>query len=357
MKDKSTFGPVGIGFMMFGLFAVFISLYLMEVYIGGPDAGNPLKLSSIQLVEKLGLTLFAVGLIDLIIHLPALNRHFADGLRDLIIKDSYLKKLSPERLTEVVNRAFQAQAGDSGADIGKEGSFLQYFHSSIRGFITEPYRENASAEILCLNTKDENFFYIHDILSYACRKSGKSIQQKVRWSNDPDEIEEPKVKIVIQLPGHEDSIVLADQTKFKFKYKGVPELFDEEQDGMDLEYHLLEEPLNAYSDHDGLIVRIEAEYKVRKDHLQYWTMSHLTKWLNITLRYPCTLDLELIPFIQGSKGKPLITKNSGYYRASYNQWILPGEGFCWKFVERFREPVQHPELVEPKESPVAADAS
>lgn len=335
-REAKRFALLGALFVFIGLSLTFFALYEEQVSQGSIQQAHTVKHSGILLLEKLGLTLIVFGLIDLLLHLPALNRHFLDGLRDLVIHDSYLRRLSPSRLTDLVNRAFQAQTENPEVELGREGSFLDYFHNSIRGFIQEPYREGAVCEVEYTDLVDNAEYYqVKDKLTYVCRKASGAIQKNVRWENDPEEVEgNPLVSIWVQLPNTtaDTKKLLVDDKRFKYKYRDDSTLYDELQDGKVLECSILEESLRNYADKDGLIVTIEAEYRIRKNRFLYWQMSHLTKGMTLTLLFPRNVNVQVVPFVQGSD-KRQETKRDNYYKVTYNQWILPDAGICWRLSE------------------------
>lgn len=339
-KSRELNPLVVLGFcaVLLGLVVVFYTLWQEQTLgIPGAHGGAPggldrLGSTALHLLEKLGLTLIVFGMLDLLLHLPSLNRHFLDTMRDLIIEDSYLRRLRPETLTDLVNRAIQARLGDPEVNVDREGSFLHFFNANISDFISKPYRENAKTQIICMAV-DEEYFHVKDIVTYVCRKFGKTIQENVRWINDPNEVSEvKKVSIWVQVPG-KSKIEIANKSRFKFRYVGDGQLYDKAQENSALEALVLEESLASYAECDGLIVTIESEYTVRRTNFQYWQMSHLTKGMDLTLKFPENLEAQVVAFFQDEE-KCIRTSEPGYYRISYPQWVLPDSGVCWRFMDR-----------------------
>jgi hypothetical protein len=368
-KKHWPLGPIGLYLVLAGLVLVFASLYFEPAYeqggshrdygsaapehfetksASGAENEPPVReeadgkdesrkrrliLTLIRLLEKLGLALIVVGIVDLVVHLRAVNQHFMDRIRDLVIQDSYLSRLKPEALTELMNRAFVAQVGNPGVDIDGEGSFLRFFHSDLKGFIGKPYRERATSEIICLGVEGD-YVHIRDVLSYTCRTAGNSIQDKVRWVNDPDEAEDVKsVSISVQTPGSgtDSRRIIADQSRFRYKYEGDDKLHVEKLPDKPPRYYVIEESLADYLSADGLVVTIEAEYTIKAERFQYWQMTNLTRGIGLILKFPPHLKVQVVSFVQDDS-KCNTFDAEGYYRLNYPYWVFPDTGLCWKFL-------------------------
>src|SRR2546427_11927107 len=77
--------------------------------------------------------------------------------------------------------------------IDKEGSFLKYFESNLHRFISEPFREDVSAEVLMKPCDDGTKLEVLDRVRYVCRSSGGRLQEKVVWRPDDGRSEERRV--------------------------------------------------------------------------------------------------------------------------------------------------------------------
>lgn len=233
-----------------------------------PDLGS----TAATFLEKIGITLLIFGIVDLLFHLPALSDHFLQQLRELVVTDSYVKKLSKPSLDELIDRALVAKLEDP--SIAADGRFLEYFRSDLQPFISQPYREKAEAQIFCLGTEGDAFV-IRDVCTYTCRSSGGNIQDCVRWQNDPAEfsgLREATISLRRPGPGGGAEQVIATIHSFKYKYSGSDELYDKPLPDKKPECHVISAPLASYLQDDGLVVKIEANYLVRRGVFQYLQM-------------------------------------------------------------------------------------
>src|SRR3989475_12003168 len=98
-----------------------------------------------------GLTTISVALIGYaIFSLTFDTKHwrdyFAERLKEVILEQDYIETLDYESLKDLQTRTLKAQFRNQAID--KEGSFLKYFESNLHRFISEPFREDVSAEAL-----------------------------------------------------------------------------------------------------------------------------------------------------------------------------------------------------------------
>ena len=86
--------------------------------------------------------------------------------------------------------------------------------------------------------------------------------------------------------------------------------------------------LDKYKEIDGLTVALVANYAVRRERFQYWTMAHPTKNFDITVNYPkeCRLQLKSLVI---NEDHMVITTRPGYLRAKYESWVLPEAGIAF----------------------------
>jgi hypothetical protein len=324
---RSVFITPAAFFISLGAAFIFAALFVREAY--RPTA--LLASISLELLRDIGLTLVVFGLVELSLHLKSISGHFSEMLRGLILEDSYLRGLSGDRLKNLIDRIFQAQSVGSPSELTREGGFLQFFHTNLRRFIDEPYRENASSLVTCAEEED-GFYRIEDVITYTCRASGGHIQKEVGWSNEVVELKEPVVSILVRKPGSTQEYPLAGSSKFKYKYKGDETLYSEPVQGKVLEQLVLKESLREYAECDGLVVSIQSTYRVRKDSLQYWQMATLTKGVKLTLVYPpdrIRVD-QIASFIQPEESA-VKRETDGCREIEYASWVFPDSGLSWKF--------------------------
>lgn len=276
----------------------------------------------LSLLEKVGEALVIAGAIDIVIHLRDWSDYFMERLRDAIVHQSYLKRLDPDALKDLIGRAFRAQLDNPSISADNKAGFLDYFFSDIQQFIGEPFRENVVAELTARKHAD-GFLLIEDNLTYICRESKGDIQEQVRWSNEEGEHESMSLlRICVKRSNSREENVLYDS-----------------ENPSDLARKALSTPLRvveqiADEDRvDGLLVTVRARYIIRADRFQYWNMSHLTRNLSLSLRFPEDYEVEVATF--GMKDESL-TKFTGIDHCTlrYTSWLLPDTGISWTFNER-----------------------
>jgi hypothetical protein len=276
----------------------------------------------LSLLEKVGEALVIAGAIDIVIHLRDWSDYFMERLRDAIVQESYLKKLDPGALRHLIGRAFRAQLDNPSISADNKAGFLDYFFSDLQQFIGEPFRENVVAELTARKHSD-GFLLIEDNLTYICRESKGNIQEKVRWSNEEGEHEKMDLlRICVKRSNSKEERVLYD-SKIPSDLKKKP-----------LSTPLRVEEQIADEDRmDGLLVKVCAQYIIRADRFQYWNMSHLTRNLSLSLRFPEDYEVEVATF--GMKEESL-TKFEGIDHCTlrYTSWLLPDTGISWTFNER-----------------------
>ena len=268
-----------------------------------------------------GLTTISVALIGYAIFSFALDtqhwrEYFAERLKEVVIERDYLETLDYEALKDLQTRTLKAQFRNQAID--KEGSFLKYFESNLHRFISEPFREDVSAEVLMNPSGDGTQLEVLDRVRYVCRSSGGRLQDKVVWKPDDGEFEVVKsLSISIQFPpGHQS----AGKKQELFKADGI-ELAKQLNEGVEVS-------LAEYKDVDSLVVFTDAEYIVKLGKLQYWTMAHPTKNFDITITYPAACEIQFKTLVLEDVVSQ-ISKVPGYLKFGYGVWALPASGIAW----------------------------
>jgi hypothetical protein len=302
-------------FCMTGAIIILIAIVLRDHF-----TLSPIDKTMVELLEKIGEACIVVGLVDVIIHLPDWNRYFLDNIRRSIMEDEYLDRLDDDALKALIGRALRIRLGNPAITLTTKGGFLDYLLSDIQQFIAEPYREGVVEEITC-GRRDDDFFDIHDKISYTCRESAGKIQTHVKWQNDPDEIAEmTRITITIMPPAGKEIII----------YDG-----DKDQVAADFPDNWVQRQLPDVHRQDGLGVIIESTYKVRQDIFQCWTMAHLTRNLKLVLKYPKGFTVQT-SFLGIDKDLAVLTPpdkpGETSYEIVYWRWILPLSGIAWKFI-------------------------
>jgi hypothetical protein len=275
------------------------------------------------LFANIGMALIGLGLISCVVQTRAWREYFETRLREVVVKQSYLKSLAPLQLRDLLAGVFKALLNSP--DIEKEGSFFNYFRQNLTSLLSEPYREDVSGEIVLMGDTD-NTFKIFDRLSYVCRKGRDAIQEEVKMSCDENELlQVANLKIEIQYPrdhpekgGQRNTI-------------GMKKEFLERDTHNKIGFR---ESLADYKHIDGLIVTITSEDTVHKELFQYWQMSQATKNYDLTIRCPEKYHIQIKPLVLHPEMCQL-TEKPGYVRLKYNCWTLPEAGaVAWRFIER-----------------------
>jgi hypothetical protein len=191
----------------------------------------------------------------------------------------------------------------------------------LHGYISAPYREAVSAEIVVQGEVDDCLI-IRDRVQYTCRAAANTIQERVTWQPDPDEFESVEyLRIEAQHPAHHerrgDRVVI----------------FDSKEAGVDVTREPVDCSLEGYRDIDGLVIHIDAQYAVLRERLQYWEMAHPTRNFEFTVVFPDTFELQLKPMVLHDA---LCNRfiSATYGRVTYDSWMLPSAGVAWRLIRR-----------------------
>jgi hypothetical protein len=297
-----------------------IGIWLVSVGIAwSRSLGINIESTSAELVKTIGSTMFAAGIIGIVLETRNWKSYFSERLREVVMEHDYLQGMKPEHLKALQVDVMKAFFKD--ADIDKEKSFLNYFHNHLHKFISEPYREDVSTELI-VTEAGEGCYRCFDKVAYVCRAAAGKIQENVRWVEDKDEFAKLlNLKITAKKPGPDggepQSIVDLNEKQLA-ESRGADGCIS------------VEEPLSKYEGMDGLCIVVQSEYLVKKHRFQYWQMAHPTRNLSFTIKYPeafCIQYKQLV--IDPSIGE--ITERPGYLKVKYDSWMLPMSGLAWKF--------------------------
>jgi hypothetical protein len=272
----------------------------------------------ISLVQAIGVTVFALGIINIIVETKDWRNYFESRIRDIVIEQSYLQTLDQDILTALQTNVLKALFRDQNID--REGSFLNYFHRNLHRYIADPYREDVTCELIT-EFGDGDTWKIYDRVTYVCRKAAGGIQDAVRWIADDDEFRRVvSLKIEVQLPYHNAE-------------SGKREVLIDEKDLSDCRPNeiSIEASLEKFADIDGLIVVITAEYVVGAERFQYWEMAHPTRNFDISIMFPVECTIQIKPMVI-NPDLVLATQRAGYYKAKYDSWMLPRSGLAWRIL-------------------------
>src|SRR6185295_2140355 len=162
-----------------GLISVLIGLFLLAIGISLDPllASLPRMLGEIahHLLRDIGIGFIILGVFNFMLSHSDWQGYFEDRLRGIVVEQSYLDRLEKVELKRLVRAAIKAQA--PGAAIDREGGFLEYFEDHLHRFIVEPYRENATAEIIFREVEEgKDVLEVIDKFSYTARPVGGVVQ-------------------------------------------------------------------------------------------------------------------------------------------------------------------------------------
>lgn len=303
--------------ILIGLFGVSLSAYF----------GKELNPSGASLLNAFltGYSTLSIALVGFAIFSMLLDSHnwreyFSDRLKEIVLEKEYLRTLDSGTLRQLQTNVMKALFKNP--DIDKDGSFLRFFEDKLHTFISEPYREDVSTEVILKKITDTGYLFL-DKVSYVCRSSGGDIQKHIGYKPDDGEFEEVQyLKICIQYPQHHEK---AGQRETLYDKNGQ-ELQDDLVGGVEIS-------LNNYQGIDGLVVTVESKYIVAKGKFQYWQMAHPTRNFDITIVYPTELDIQFKTLvIEDVVGQ--VSDEDGYLKFKYDYWLLPQSGLAWLVGEK-----------------------
>ena len=307
--------------LLVGLLLVALSVVVRPV----PDPTTHLISENARLaaeaLEILGIAVIVTSILNVLIELKAWRTYFGERLSEIVMEDTYLKTLTPQKLRELQISILQTIYPE--ASIDAEGSFYRYLRQGLEQYVQAPYRENVSVDMKY--EKREDRWFVRDKVTYVCRKSGAAIQPTISWGPDsPDEfMAVTSLTIQVQYPYYHEQRG-APETVFPYDGKDISQFPD----------YKISVSLDRYRPVDRLVVVIEAQYEVSLERFQTWVMAHPTRVLDFTIRYPDDWDIQLEPILLDpdimNRGQP----EPGYARIDYESWVLPGSGLAWRLMPR-----------------------
>jgi len=318
-SDSAYLKLTGIIVALLGLLLAIAAVIWENEVNGQPGAHNAYVKLATDLLALVGMTIFTMGALTILLETKSWKTYFETGLKDVVVKQDYLSKLSDEELrTLQINSLKAFYRGDN---LEREGSFLIYCGQKIHRYIGLPYREDVQDEIVVEEFDPaSNIAKVYEKLVYVCRKAGERglIQPEIKWTPDEDEYltnPVPVCKLSLKYP----------ETHEKAGHE-----IKEELKGPDYNFSLTGNGLDTV---DGLVVTVELWYSVEAARLQNWYMGYPTKNFTLVIKYPEELTIQLKEFVSYPD---LVqrTPKKGYFSLSYNMWLLPYQnGVAWHFLK------------------------
>jgi hypothetical protein len=201
--------------------------------------------------------------------------------------------------------------------VDRAGSFAEYFDRHLHRHLGEPFRENARC-VLTYEDDDDDYFFVHDFVTYVARENRGVIQERVGWQNDVDEIDAVYgVKVAARFPdGHEKagkSEVLECSMANDASTKAL----------------LVNVHLGQFRSIDRLIIEVESTYRVKKSRFYYWEMGLSTRNISITINHPPGHAVIFKAF----EHNPELSRQEALATAFHYEsesWMLEGSGVAWR---------------------------
>jgi hypothetical protein len=301
-------------FVLIGALCVFTA-----IHFGEPTTEATWKSTSLLVLQTIGISLIGFAIFSVLVDLKNWREYFSARLREILIDRQYLKNLDASKLRQLQEDVWCTLYNNPA--LGAEGTFLRFCGEALHPFINDPYREEVIVEVF-VTLNRVGTFNVRDFLTSTCRKAGDAIQSSARLEFDAGEvISVTKVKISVEHPPAEGARGAVDV------------LCDKDLSSVPVDECTQICSLSKFSAIDKLKVKVESEYEVSFDVLQYWTMTHPTREFDVTLNYPNNLAIQIQPFVLRPELLE-ISVHSGYARIRYPSWMLPESGIAWRLYPR-----------------------
>ncbi len=300
-KNKSNIWFIGVIIALIGAL-----LLLWGSYYDSQPLIKNIKNAS----QTFGCSIIIAGIIGVVLEWRKTKEYFGERLKEIIIDDSYLSGLDSKKLNNlflsIQEHIFKTD------DIKKEDGFLEYFNTNLHKYIVKPYRENVSSEII-FKIKDNHSLEATDKVSYICRSMNNKLQED------------------IQILPNEEEFLSWDSVKIKIGNSSSAEFNADDLKALLSEQKPLKVKIDTEKYKDKVKVEISQKYTIRTCKLQSWQMSNPTKNLRISISYPKSLQIDVLPLLELDKFA-VETDEPGYFGLIYNEWMLPKSGITWTFI-------------------------
>jgi hypothetical protein len=324
------FSPLAAVAILAGLVFILLSLTLEELV----KPSSHWAIIALNFLSHLGIAWLILGIVGMLVDLPDWQRYFQERIKDTIIQNDFLKRLSPQELMHLTSNAMKAYFKVD--DLDERESFLTYFQSRIMGFISNPYREDTHGTVHVWYCSTDNLFRIEDQTSYKCRRVGEYIQPEVKWSVEKDEIvgELEDFQIELRLP--EDfsptKECLVTHPEFSSNKKLTIKRGDQRLEEVEPNQSFIL-PLSALREADGLSISVSVKYIVPNSRFMSWYMAYPSKGFLFTIHYP--RELELYKFIYGLN-RSVVEENNrpGLYTLRCDSWLFLNDGVAFQLLKK-----------------------
>lgn len=331
----------GLLMLLFGTLIILLAILIEEHHLIVVQEGTIQTLPhhwilGLKLLEHFGIALIFIGIIGIVLEFRDWREYFQERLSEIVIQRSYLNTLKDDELLSLQTATLKAYFKDDQLD--RADSFLEFYQRKIHGFISSPYREDINA-IIAIDyfPDDKTVFEVDETISYKCRKVRGSIQSEVKWFQygriSIKDIQSFRITVQVppnffQAPDFEARYPAIKSNSMEYvaaftkgKVETTEGLQFHDKDG-DIGFIL---PLNEYKGIDRLFVKVDVKYTTRIGWPLSWSMTHPSKDLTVTFKYPPDLaaDVNIYGIDDDERD---VDKKSGIYTLKYYSWLLPGAG-------------------------------
>lgn len=297
-------------------------------------------------------SLISLGLVGVILQLKDTKDYFGEALSALVIKETYIEKLSRDQLKSLQKKILEKLFENNG-ELDRENSFYKFYNRKIESYIGRPYREKFHNTISISNyssgikncedeTPGEDRYLVDDTVSYQCRSMGANLNTEVKWVASKDEIDSltefcvylNKDKIFdLEDATRKGPIFLQAADKLSNKLSNgvivkICEGFADCKNGvnLNLDFSEYKNELEFFAK-DGCVVRVHAVYIATNFKTVAAKLLEPTKDYTLTVTHPLTLKskVEAYGFEPNSKYYDHMEFTGGFVM-SFGSWLLPESG-------------------------------
>ncbi|WP_155419615.1 hypothetical protein [Variovorax paradoxus] len=313
-------GLLGISMLVFGIYA-------------DPTSINP---QIISIIINISGTLISLSIIGVILQLKDTKEYFASTLSDLIMKESYVEKLSRPQL-ERLQKTVLERYFENSSDFNRENSFYRFFSKNLQNYIGSPYREHYrnTLSIEAMEDKESpsmggRVCVVTDELTYQLRSMGADLQKDIRWKAAKDEIKQLKSFSVyigtarlFSWPSEDDQDSASELIEHDFA--------ENPEDGISLSIqldklaHSNPEVRKEYV--DGAIVKISAKYLATNYKSITAKLLFPTKGFSLSVFHPSEMRCKVESYgFDADTHACEHTNTPQGFTFNYSDWMLPHSG-------------------------------
>jgi hypothetical protein len=297
--------------LLSGAVAVLLGAIFNQLLEGTPrdpfPIGYYILATATEVLKIAGSTVIITGLISIVIDAGHWRTYFEDRIREIVIKQDFLKVLDPDALRGLHTEVLRAQFRN--AEIGGPDSLLSHYQTQLQEYISAPYREGVAAHIDIRRRGDE--WLVTETVDFTCCKNAGVMQKTVSWAADSSQVLMRAKITATTLPDYNDILL--------FQYESAAEVgrskLDELQEGISLE---------QFQDHDRVRITLEIMYSLRYFRVISWWMIYPTHRFSINVQAE---DHRIDPELFMPRPKEVrITGGRNNMQLNYDGWLLPRTG-------------------------------